>query len=308
MPLIVHYSDCGHELSRGAQGFVWTTQIGISASPLVTKLPLIFRECVRDGYIPRQARFQSTNLTSIGNANFLAKYDSSGTLLWAQQAGGTNAQTIGQDVCVDTNGNVYVVGSFQGQTRFQNTTLTAVGSLGIGTVNNQFIAKYNSAGTLLWVRQAAGPGGGAAFGVAVDNGGNVYSTGQNETYAAWNSITVDKWNSSGTLLWDQEYSQLPNYNGGWHQGNSIKADASGNVYVTGEFGTTVTFGTTVLSTIGNAGSSIFILKLNSQGNVLWALQPAYSNLSYSNTGNAIALDGSAIARRRNLLRSHRLRN
>jgi hypothetical protein len=51
-----------------------------------------------------------TNLTSAGSDDvFLTKYDSSGNLVWVNQAGGAN-QDIGQDVCADTNGNVYVVG------------------------------------------------------------------------------------------------------------------------------------------------------------------------------------------------------
>jgi hypothetical protein len=51
-----------------------------------------------------------TNLTNAGSDDvFLAKYDSCGNLVWVKQAGGAN-QDIGQDVCADTNGNVYVVG------------------------------------------------------------------------------------------------------------------------------------------------------------------------------------------------------
>jgi hypothetical protein len=51
-----------------------------------------------------------TNLTSAGSDDvFLTKYDSRGNPVWVKQAGGAN-QDIGQDVCADTNGNVYVVG------------------------------------------------------------------------------------------------------------------------------------------------------------------------------------------------------
>jgi hypothetical protein len=51
-----------------------------------------------------------TNLTSAGSDDvFLTKYDSNGSLVWVNQAGGAN-QDIGQNVCADTNGNVYAVG------------------------------------------------------------------------------------------------------------------------------------------------------------------------------------------------------
>jgi hypothetical protein len=51
-----------------------------------------------------------TNLTSAGSDDvFPTKYDSRGNLVWVNQTGGAN-QDIGQNVCADTNGNVYVVG------------------------------------------------------------------------------------------------------------------------------------------------------------------------------------------------------
>jgi hypothetical protein len=132
---------------------VWTTQIGMTGQP--TGGDKVAVDSSGNVYVTGgfqgTANFGSTNLTSIGSEDiFLAKYNGSGNLIWIIQAGGTNNQDIGEDVCADTNGNVFIVGSFQGQTSFGNKTLIASGSLGIGTVNNQFIAKYNSSGTLIW--------------------------------------------------------------------------------------------------------------------------------------------------------------
>jgi hypothetical protein len=169
--------------------------------------------------------------------------------------------------------------------------LTVIGTLSAGTVNNQFLAKYSgSNGALIWVRQSGGPGGGAAFGIAVDNAGYVYTTGDSADFGGYESITVDKWTPTGGLLWSQQFAQLPNYNGGWLQGNSVKVDRQGNVYVTGELEYTVKFGSITLSALGNFGNATFFLKLDSNGTVIWAQEPTYFVQTFYNSGNSIAVD------------------
>src|SRR5580765_2660991 len=135
----------------GAQGFVWTRQIGNNASPFGDKVAEDSSSNVYiAGAFTGTASFGSSNVTSAGkNDAFLAKYDSSGNLRWVKQAGGAQEDVAG-DVAVDTNGNVYVVGGFSGTATFDTTNLTAGESV--------FIAKYNSSGTLIWVRQTAGVG------------------------------------------------------------------------------------------------------------------------------------------------------
>jgi hypothetical protein len=77
---------------------------------------------------------------------FVAKYNSSGDLLWAKQASGWG---WGYGIAVDGSGDSYVTGGFYG------------------------VAKYNSSGDLLWAKQA----GGSGYGIAVDGSGDSYVTG-----------------------------------------------------------------------------------------------------------------------------------
>jgi len=51
-------------------------------------------------------------------------------------------------------------------------------------------------------------------------------------------------------------------------GNDIKVDPEGNIYVTGTFNESATFGSTTLSSAGS--SDIFMVKYDHAGNVLWA--------------------------------------
>jgi outer membrane protein OmpA-like peptidoglycan-associated protein len=86
----------------------------------------------------------TTNLTSAGSADvFVSKLDSTGAFVWAKGFGGTSSD-IGQSVAIDTSGNVYISGEFQGTADFDPGTgtsnLTSSGSKDV------FVSKLTSAG------------------------------------------------------------------------------------------------------------------------------------------------------------------
>jgi len=92
----------------------------------------------------------STNLPGDGTSDaFLAKYDSVGNLVWAQQSGGDGVDE-GYGLKLDSFGNIFVTGWFQNTATFGTTNLTASGGSDI------FLAKYNTAGNLLSIQQAGG--------------------------------------------------------------------------------------------------------------------------------------------------------
>ena len=70
-------------------------------------------------------------------------------------------------------------------------------------------------------------------------------------------------------------------------GQSIATDSSGNSYVTGYFAGTATFGDTELTSSGS--TDIFVAKLDSGGNWLWAKKAGGTS---SDTGRSIATDSS----------------
>ena len=195
-----------------------------------------------------------TILTSEDNVAFVAKYDSAGALMWVKQAG---TYALGLDIAVDGVGNSYATGFFGGSGSFRGTApfgagganQTILNSAGNGDV---FVAKYDSAGALLWARRAGGTGGDGANGIAVDVAGNSYVTGDfegaatfgpreaNETIlnsAGNRDVFVAKYDSAGALLWARRA-------GGTERdgANGIAVDVAGNSYVTGHFEGTATFG------------------------------------------------------------------
>ncbi|MEX2757370.1 MAG: hypothetical protein Q6365_018475, partial [Candidatus Sigynarchaeota archaeon] len=119
---------------------------------------------------------------SVGETNtnaFLAKYSSSGVLLWNRTWGGMNYD-IANYVAASLDG-VYIAGYTE--------------SFGASR-NDAFLAKYNSLGTQLWNRTWGGYNDEDAYGVAAASDG-VYITGLTESFGNGGDAFIDKYDPSG---------------------------------------------------------------------------------------------------------------
>jgi hypothetical protein len=118
--------------------------------------------------------FGTTTLMNAGDFDvFIAKYDPSGNVSWAESVGGHGLDYLNCSTS-DASGNIVVTGGFRSDTiHIGATTLTnATGSTDI------FIAKYDSSGNVLWAKSA---GGGsyddAGYSISIDVNGNVLGVG-----------------------------------------------------------------------------------------------------------------------------------
>ena len=91
--------------------------------------------------------------------------------------------------------------------------------------------------------------------------------------------------STGALAW--ELAQKAGGSSGDDRSNAVAVDSNGDVYVTGAFEQTATFGSTTLTTAGN--DDIFVAKMNSTGHWLWAVQ---AGGTYDDQGMDLAIDSS----------------
>ena len=207
--------------------------------------------------------------------------------LWAQSAGGTN-HDHGYAVAVDNNGNTYVTGWFDGTVTFGSTTISSAGS----GDRDIFVAKLDPEGNWLWAKGAGGTDEDFGMDIAVDNNGNVYVTGRfwqtalfgniTLTNHGWTDLFVAKLDSNGNWLWAKSAGGT-----GPESGEGITVDDLSNVYLTGSFQGTATFGTIQLTSDGN--SDIFIAKLDTNGNWLWAKRAGGECGAY---GEDIAVDST----------------
>jgi uncharacterized delta-60 repeat protein len=163
--------------------------------------------------------------SSIGNGTSYdyatVKYNSSGIQQWEARYDGYGAPGNDYDVAfsikVDNSGNVYVAGT----------------AFGNGTGKDYVTIKYNSSGVPQWLRTYNSNDWDVCILLDIDNLGNVYVAGYSERSGTGYDIVTFKYSSSGAQLWYVIYSgpagsfDVPGFPGG------LKADNSGNVYITG---------------------------------------------------------------------------
>ena len=239
-----------------------------------------------------------SNLISAGsNDIFVSKLHSSGDFVWVKSMAGTGGDE-GHDITVDSSGNVYNAGFFSGTVDFDPGTgtanLTSAGSSDI------FISKLDNSGNFIWAKSMGGTGFDNVYCITLDSSGNVYTSGAfsgivdfdpgagvaNLASAGSSDIFVSKLDSSGDFVWAKTMGGTSD-----DGGNGITVDSSGNLYTSGVFSGTADFdpgaGTSNLTSTGSV--NIFVSKLNSNGNFVWAKSIGGTNDDY---GFGIALDTS----------------
>lgn len=126
--------------------------------------------------------FFGTPNTSLSNTYpnciFIAKYNSAGSLQWANSDGSMEGITS-RNIVLDNLSNAYITGSFECRL---NEYADVYGQ---GTFNSvgywdMFVAKYNSSGNWQWARQSGGKQNDMSYGITVDNAYNVYIAGSFE--------------------------------------------------------------------------------------------------------------------------------
>jgi len=199
--------------------------------------------------------------------------------LWAKSAGGNGFDAV-TSVTTDNSGNIIVTGYFKSHTIiFGSATLLNEGS---GTLSSDiFLVKYDVNGNVLWAKNTGGTSDDMATSIATDASGNIFITGYfNSPTITFGSTTLTntsdtktgmtsdiflvKYDASGNVLWAKSA-------GGYLEDrvNSITADASGNILITGFFKNNIIVFDS--DTLKNTGSGDFFLaKYNTNGKILWA--------------------------------------
>ena len=115
--------------------------------------------------------FGNITLTNAGlNDIFVVKYNPQGNVAWAKRAGGTNFDD-GNGIVTDEAGNSYVTGMYRGTATFGSFILSHPNDPEI------FVAKYDSAGNVLWAKSAGGSDVDQGWGIGLDLASNCYISG-----------------------------------------------------------------------------------------------------------------------------------
>jgi hypothetical protein len=228
---------------------------------------------------------------------------------WAMGAGGAGTDETGSGITTDGSGNIYSLGAF-GCNTLTIGTKTLVRSGG----GNPYVVKQDASGNVLWAKSYAfSPptffGIGAGKSIFADASGNVYITGYYYTSIVIGTTTLIATDSSSSSAGDVFVAKLDaSGNALWAKSaggavgdmvNSITADASGNVYITGtfrsrymRFGSGITlFNPNSTSTNFYTNTDIYVAKYDASGNPQWA-KNTINNGGGLNDGKSICTDAA----------------
>lgn len=159
-----------------------------------------------------------------------------------EQAPTTGKYETGYAVAVDKWQNVYIAGTFWGDTLdVDGTILHQAPNVGGGDI---FLAKYRSNGSLVWARAWGDSLSDWASSLAFDTAGNIYMAGAFNSFklrlgsytlnnVSSNTYTdgyISKLDTNGNVLWASRFG-----NRGSEYVNDIAIDKVGNAFVTGYY-------------------------------------------------------------------------
>ncbi len=206
------------------------------------------------------------------NAFYLAKYSSTGTLLWERATGSPSPGggikyegNGGSKIVLDAAGNIYVTGASYGPAVFGNVTFP-------DTPGGPLLCKYDQHGTLLWGKRVEGTSlifenfnsgvGGSANDLALDRDGNLVITGYlNDGKADFGGTVINidgpysgyffvaKFNGAGEVQWAKQS----------HGGYGVAVDRTGNMFCTGD----------AVSADPDGLNGTYFGKLAADGNPIW---------------------------------------
>ena len=239
---------------------------------------------------------------------YLAKYASTGALMWLKRIAGTVANTVLNPVKVVTNsrGDITVLG-----TAINTPELLVDGRMvNFSNTNEQmFVAKFHKAGRLLWTRivQVKGDLNATVIGNDIDmnDAGEVFVTGHFIGDSAQFNLrqipgqTTDpifflaKYSTWGLIDWATSCGYDKGGDNGSVSGHKVAVSNANEVTVAGEFFgyRDFYFGSDTLDTMG--GTDVFIAHYTPEGTVQWTrkiqgiLEEKLEQLVVDNAGNIL---------------------
>jgi hypothetical protein len=218
--------------------------------------------------------------TAINFDAWLVKYDSMGNYLWGKNWG-RDLYDDGPSVAVD-DGGVYDAGMFMSQNAdFDPDSVTTDIHSSHGNID-VFVNKFDLNGKHLWARTWGGTGADDAGHIIADNAGHIYIAGYFADTVDFDpgagvfnligntgidDIFLSKLDTSGNFIWAESMGGT-----GEDKAFPLTSDGNGNLYFSGIFSDTADFdpGPGVYNLISAGAYDIYICKIDTAGNMIWA--------------------------------------
>jgi hypothetical protein len=183
---------------------------------------------------------------------------------------------------VDSAGNSYMTGSFMGTVDFDPDSIN-IHNMTAAAGWDIFVCKLDTSGNFLWAQSFGGTNYDYGRCITIDHSGSVFISGDflgtvdfnydstnvyNLTsYGGTTDIFILKLTSTGDFIWARSI-----YGSGNERNFSMTNDLAGNLYYTGQFSAVTDFdpGAAVFNLSWVGGADVFLSKLNSGGDFVWA--------------------------------------
>jgi hypothetical protein len=235
--------------------------------------------CYVGGLASGMAAFDGLSPFNPTTTNFLAKYSSTGGLLWVR-----GDLTIGNFIKLDAAQNIYTTGTFSNSVHFGPLTLAN------NSASTIYVAKYDPNGNALWARQLPGLGNDVVTGLTMDSYTNCWISG---FYAGVDSpsntvAVIAQLDSSGNLNAVSQISSTPSTAAGITSVGGPKGPA---VYACGSYATNFTFNNRSLANAGN--TDIFYAWILAPPGIAAATSGTNFVCSWPNTDTNLVLETSS---------------
>lgn len=222
------------------------------------------------------------NLSSIGNSDiFILKLDVEGNFSWAKNIGSSSSD-YGHTIDIGSENFIYISGYFNDQMDFDPGPgvfeITPFGSY------DAFILKLDLSGNFIWGKNFGGENSNTnSRSISIDLFNNVYTVGEfsqtvdfdpspnqyNLTAEGASDTYISKLDENGNFQWALRIGGLF-----IDRARSVVNDIDGFIYIAGEFNHTVDFnpGTDIYNLTSAGDLDVYIMKLNSNGDFIWAVQ------------------------------------
>jgi hypothetical protein len=204
--------------------------------------------------------------TTLADENCDNRAVCTGAALEIRSFGDSGMQTP-WDMAVDAEGNIIVVGEYDGSIDF------GAGPIVSNEIHDVFVVKLDPYGAPLWSRSFGDDSRQSAQRVAVDAEGNVLIAGHFRgsvdfgggplVSAGARDAFIAKLDADGNHVWSKRFGDAQD-----QIGRGVAADRDGNVFVAGTLWGSAKFGGGVITSAG--WDDIFITKLDKDGEHLWA--------------------------------------
>ncbi|MEZ4311302.1 MAG: hypothetical protein R3F14_24940 [Polyangiaceae bacterium] len=258
------------------EGGAWSLGTGSAADESRIRMGIdCENNVIVGGDFPVNVDFGGEELESSSNFGgvrdlYLAKLAADGTHLWSRSFGDERNQLMGA-LAVDSQGAIFLGGSFEGQIDFGGATL-------FSEAPALYLAKLDADGELMFARafsmEAKDVIGNRIRTMVVDDKNRVWIGGVTDgttdfgdgmlTGSPENMVFIATFDTDGNHLWSRAFGSP-----GWGQVDRFSLDHSGNMLVTGAYAGPLDLGGGAPPEVPDSKFGTFVMKVDSEGGYVW---------------------------------------